>query len=110
MFCFPWLRNKNPRSGKPDRGKESLGIRQSGLFDGNRILFTDLNTALAAKALFRIDRNGLAVLHLENFSGAHINTFFAARTFILIDTRDKSHFETSPFSVAVEGGLGWLTT
>jgi hypothetical protein len=68
-----------------------------GLFDGDRTGFTDLYAALATQAFFGVDRNGLAVLHFENFNRADIHAFLAAFTLLFVYGRIKSHWEKSPF-------------
>jgi hypothetical protein len=71
---------------------ETDGNRILNFFDGNGAGFTDFNTAFAAKAFFRIDRNGFSVLYFKNFHRANINAFFASFALFGINNRIKSHF------------------
>jgi hypothetical protein len=64
------------------------------LFNGDGVGLAHFNAAFAAKAFFRINRDGLAVLHFKNFHRANIYTLFTTFTFVSIHDRIKSHFSS----------------
>jgi hypothetical protein len=69
-------------------GERNIG---SGLFNCDGARLTNFNAALAAKALFGVDRNGLAIFHFENLNRTNIHALFATLAFFRIDSRNKSH-------------------
>jgi hypothetical protein len=64
---------------------------ESGLFDGDGVLFADFHAAFTAEALLGINRDGLAVFHLENFHWTYVDTFFATNALFMVNCGDKCH-------------------
>jgi hypothetical protein len=75
-----------------------LSDKAKGLDFGHRnsFLITHFHTALTAQALFRIDGNGLSVLHFIDIHRAHLDAFLTSFTLVVVDIDFVSHLIYPP--------------
>jgi hypothetical protein len=100
MSIKPWAKFRDAHRTDPKKtlpvvqrtGSEYAVSVELNLFYGDGALFTNFDTALATQTLFAVDDCGFTILHLEHFDRTDINALLAARAFVFIHNRIKSHW------------------